>query len=132
MRTEKYRQLTDVHLLNRIWCSDLEIALHEVSFWEDLLNALDGELEPAPATYDDTWKTELGQLHHFRRLIKRLLGEKQELNKQVAAGVRVDHVLDTDTRLNHQYLREEMDSFHADFRAFKTEIRPYVTTQPTF
>ena len=132
MRTEKYRQLTDVHLLNRIWRSDLEIALHEVNFWEDLLNSLDADLDPVPSTQDDTWKMELGQLHHFRRLIKRLLEEIQDLDQQLAAGVRIDHVLDTDTRLNHQYLREEMDSFHTDFRAFKTEIRQYITAQPTF
>ncbi|GAB4033840.1 hypothetical protein [Spirosoma jeollabukense] len=132
MRTEKYRQLTDVHLLNQIWRSDLEIALHEVNFWEDLLNSLDADLDPVPKTHDETWKTELGQLHHFRRLIKRLLAEIQDLDKQIAYGVRVDHILDTDTRLNYQYLREEMDSFHADFRAFKAEIRQYVTAQPTF
>lgn len=132
MRAEKYRLLTDVHLLNRIWRSDLEIALHEVNFWESLLSSLDEDLDSAPATHAQTWQTELSQLHHFRRLIKRLLDEVQDLDKQIAFGVRVDHVLDTDTRLTHQYLREEMDSFHAGFRAFKTEIRQYITAQPTF
>lgn len=132
MKAETYRQLTDVHLLNRIWGSDLEIALHEVNFWEILLNSLDADLDPVPATHDETWKKELGQLHHFRKVIKRLQEDLKMLDEQLAFGVRGDHVLDTDTRQNHQNLREEMDHFHADFRAFKTEIRHYVTAQPTF
>ncbi|QIP13719.1 hypothetical protein G8759_14385 [Spirosoma aureum] len=132
MKAEKYRQLSYVHLLNQIWRSDLEIALLEVNFWENLLNTLDTDLDPAHSNHDSTWKTEISQLHHFRRLIKRLLDEIQELEKQLATGVQTDHVLDADTRLNHQYLRLELDSFHADFRAFKTEIRQYITAQPTF
>lgn len=132
MRTEKYRQLIDVHLLHRVWQSELDIALQEVNFWEELLNSLNADTEPDPSERDETWKTELAQLHHFRRLIKRLQEEMQELDEQIAAGVRVDHVLDTDSRLTHQYVQAEMDSFHADFRAFKTEIRQYITAQPTF
>ena len=132
MKTEKYRHLTDMHLLNRLWRNDLEVALHEVNLWKILLNSLNADLDPVPSTHDKTWKTELGQLHHFRRLIKRLLEEVQDLDNQLAAGVRVDYVLDADTRLNNKYLREEMDRFHSDFRAFKTEIRQYVTAQPTF
>ncbi|QIP15142.1 hypothetical protein G8759_22210 [Spirosoma aureum] len=132
MKSEKYGLLTAVHILNRIWCNDLEIALHEVNFWEDLLISLDVDIDAVTSTHDDTRKTELGRLHHFRRLVKRLLEEIQNLDKQMATRVCINHVLDTDTRLNHQYLREEMDSFQADFRIFKTEIRQYVTAQPTF
>ncbi|WP_080059121.1 hypothetical protein [Spirosoma aerolatum] len=129
MKTDKYRQLTDVHLLHRIWRSELELALQEVNFWEDLLGTLDETIDPTLMPVE-TWRTEISQLHHFRRLIKRLLNEIQEVNEQVALGVRFDQVLDKDTRLNHQYLREEMDSFHTDFRAFKNDIRQYLAAQP--
>lgn len=131
MKAEKYRQLTDVHLLQRIWRNELELALQEVDFWEKLLGTLSEGLD-ARVTDSDTWKAELSQLHHFRRLAKRLLDEIKEIDEQVAAGVRVDHVLDADTRLNHQYLRQEMDSFHTDFRTFKSDIRQYMILQPTF
>ncbi|GAB4048892.1 hypothetical protein [Spirosoma litoris] len=131
MKAQKYRQLTEVHLLHRIWRSDLELALQEVNFWEALLGTLSEGLGPT-ATDADSWKEELSQLHHFRRLINRLLEEIQTIEKQVAAGVQFDHILDPDTRLNHQYLRQEMDSFHTDFRAFKTDIRHYMVALPTF
>ncbi|WP_020597672.1 hypothetical protein [Spirosoma panaciterrae] len=129
MKTEKYRQLTDVHLLHRIWRSELELALQEVNFWEDLLGTLNEAIDPTSIPID-TWQTEISQLHHFRRWIKRLLNEIEEVNEQVALGVRFDQVLDKDTRQNHQYLREEMDSFHSDFRTFKNHIRQYLSAQP--
>ncbi|MVM39380.1 hypothetical protein GO730_20385 [Spirosoma sp. HMF3257] len=131
MRAEKYRQLNQVHMMHRIWRNELSLALQEVDFWEDLLGSL-GENMTSEATDAEVWKAEISQLHHFRRLIKRLSDEIQEIDGQVANGVRFDHVLDTDTRQDHQYLREEMDSFHADFRAFKSEIRNYIVAQPTF
>lgn len=132
MKTEKYHQLMDVHLLQRIWRNELELALLEVNFWEKLLGTLNENLDPTNWPDEDTWRTELSQLHHFRRLIGRLLDDLNRLDEQVATGVAFDHVLDKDTRLNHQYLREEMDSFHADFRAFKAQIRPFIVGQPTF
>ncbi|GAB4026356.1 hypothetical protein [Spirosoma gilvum] len=131
MKPEKYHQLTDVNLLHRIWRSELELSLQEVNFWEDLLGTLNENMDPT-STPTDTWQTELSQLHHFRRLIKRLLNDIQETSEQVALGVRFDQVLDKETRLNQQYLREEMDSFHGDFRVFKHEIRQYISAQPAF
>lgn len=131
MRTEKYRQLNQIHLLHRIWRNELSLAIQEVNFWEDMLGALGEGMSPA-VTDADTWKAEISQLHHFRRLSKRLLEELQTVDSEVASGVRFDHVLDTGARQDHQYLREEMDSFHTDFRAFKTEIRNYIVAQPTF
>ncbi|UFH57104.1 hypothetical protein [Spirosoma sp. KNUC1025] len=132
MRTDKYHQLNEVHLLQRIWRSELELALQQVTFWEELLGSLDENLDANKTTFDDTWQMELGQLHHFRRLIKRLQEDLQSLDEQVALGVRTDHVLDKETRLNQQYLREEMDSFHADFRTFKNGVRRYIAAEPAF
>lgn len=131
MNAKKYHQLSEVHLLHRIWQNELELALQEVTFWETLLAVLNEGVDPAPASLD-TWRQEIDQLHHFRRLSTRLLKEIQTVNEQIATGVRFDHVLDGETRLDHQYLRESMDSFHTDFRAFKTEIRQYMVAQPTF
>lgn len=129
MSTEKYRQLSRTHLLHRIWQNELELALQEVNFWEDLLGTLGEGLDPA---ITDGWQAEIGQLHHFRRLTKRLLAEVHTIDSELASGARTDHILDSEVRLNHQYLREEMDSFHTDFRSFKTKIRQYLIAQPTF
>lgn len=131
MNAQKYHQLSEVHLLHRIWQNELELASQEVNFWETLLAVLGEGLDPA-ITKPDTWRQEIDQLHHFRRLSKRLLDEISTVNEQIATGVRFGHVLDGETRLDHQYLRNSMDSFHADFRAFKTEIRQYMVAQPTF
>ena len=131
MTTDKYTQLLDMQLLHRIWGSDLELALQEVNFWDELLGTLGTGLDPAMANAR-TWQIEIDQLHHFRRLATRLLGDLQTLDKDVADGVRRDHVLDTETRLDQQYLRVAMDSFLSDFRPFKTEIRHFLVAQPTF
>lgn len=131
MKATIYRQLTSAHLLHRIWHNELELALQEVNFWEELLGTL-SEVEHPKAAEAQTWQTELNQLHHFRRLTKRLLDDIQTVDQQLAMGVRFDNVLDKETRLDHQYLREEMDSFHADFRTFKTNIRQYMVTKTTF
>ncbi|GAB4020167.1 hypothetical protein [Spirosoma koreense] len=132
MKDDPFRQLISLQLVHRIWQSDLDIALREVNFWEDLLTSLDNDLAPNETTHDNTWQKELSQLHHFRRLIRRLQEDLQTLDQHVAASVRIGHVPDEDMRSNHDYLRAEMDRFHADFRAFKTEIRQYLTSQHTF
>ncbi|MDB5241030.1 MAG: hypothetical protein JWP57_1655 [Spirosoma sp.] len=131
MKSEKYRPLSEVHLLHRIWRSELELAAQQVQFWKDLLGTLGEGLDPH-VTNADTWHTEMNQLAHFRRLSKRLLDVSQTVDTEVAGGVQEGQVLDHETRLDHQYLRQEMDSFHTDFRAFKTEIRQYMIAQPTF
>lgn len=131
MNADKYRQLNEVHLLHRIWQNELELARQETRFWEELLGTLGEGLDPA-VTDADTWQAEISQLHQFQRRTQRLLADIRTINSEVAAGVKTNHVLDTETRLDHQYLRAEMDSFHADFRAFKNVIRQYLIDQPTF
>lgn len=131
MRAEKYSQLSEVHLLQRIWRNELELAAQEVTFWENLLGTLGEGLAPG-VTDAGTWQAEVNQLRQFGRLIKRLLDELHAIDGEVADGVRSGHVLDRETRLDHRYLRQEMDSFHTDFRAFRTEIRTYMVAQPTF
>lgn len=131
MRAQKYNQLSEVHLLQRIWRNELELAAQEVKFWEDLLSTLGEGLAPG-VTDADTWQAEINQLRQFGRLTKRLLDEIHTIDAEVAEGVQSGHVLNSETRLDHRYLRQEMDSFHTDFRAFKTEIRRYMVAQPTF
>ncbi|GAB3949643.1 hypothetical protein GCM10028805_26240 [Spirosoma harenae] len=129
MKAEKYRKLMEVHMLHRIWRNELELALQEVNFWEELFNTLSIGQDFTEDSID--WQNEVGQLHHFRRLCTRLLEEIKQLEGQLTHGVQIAHVLDADTRLNHQYIREAMDSFHTDFRRFKTEIRQYLVEQFT-
>ncbi|XWW48181.1 hypothetical protein JYG30_12405 [Fibrella sp. USSR17] len=131
MRTSTYHKLTDVRLLHRIWHNELELAQHEVIFWKDLLGTLSEVTHPKEANAQ-TWQLEIDQLHHFKRLTTRLLDEIATVDQQLAMGVRSNHVLDKETRIDHRYLREEMDSFHADFRTFKATIRQYVVTKTTF
>ncbi|CCH53784.1 hypothetical protein BN8_02906 [Fibrisoma limi BUZ 3] len=131
MNKEKYRQLIDVHVLHQIWTSELQLALQEVDFWEKLLGTLNEGLDPT-LTDEKSWRNELSQLHHFRRLTTRLLDEIRLINAEVADGVRTNSVLNRENRLDHQYLRLEVASFLADFRKFRTEIRHYLVAQPTF
>ncbi|MBO0951798.1 hypothetical protein [Fibrella forsythiae] len=131
MKATTYRQLTSVHLLHRIWHNELELALQEVLFWQELLGTL-SEVEHPKAAEAQTWQTEINQLHHFRRLITRLRNDVQTVDQELAMSVRFEHVPAKETRLDHQYLREEMDSFHADFRTFKASIRQFIVTKTTF
>ncbi|RYF78469.1 MAG: hypothetical protein EOO39_01385 [Cytophagaceae bacterium] len=85
MKSTTYRQLTSVHLLHRIWHNELELALQEVTFWEELLGTL-SEVEHPKAAEAQTWQTEINQLHHFRRLTKRLLDDIQTVDQQLATS----------------------------------------------
>lgn len=131
MKKEKYQQLVDVHVLHQIWTSELQLTLQEVDFWEKLLGTLNEGLDPT-VTDEKSWRNELSQLHHFRRLATRLLDEIGLVNAEVADGVRTGTVLNRENRLDHQYLRMEMASFSADFRTFRAGIRRHLIAQPTF
>lgn len=84
---EKYRQLTKVHLLHRIWHSELNLALREIIFWQELLGTLSEVEDSANA---QTWQTEIDQLHHFQRLAKRLLEDIHTVDQETAMGIRFD------------------------------------------
>ena len=131
MNKEKYRQLIDVHVLHQIWTSELQLALQEVDFWEKLLGTLNEGLDPT-ITDEKSWRNELSQLHHFRRLATRLLDEIRLINAEVADGVRTNSVLNRENRLDHRYLWMEMVSFSAGFRTFRAGIRRHLVAQSTF
>jgi|AntAceMinimDraft_5_1070358.scaffolds.fasta_scaffold183334_2 hypothetical protein len=38
MKAKQYKELVDVHLQHRIWRNELEMAMIEIDFWEDLIS----------------------------------------------------------------------------------------------
>jgi hypothetical protein len=131
MTSEKYKQLTDVHVQHQIWSKELELALMELNFWDELVTSFSHQRNPGQEPGDD-WHEETGRLHSFQRLVRQLTTELQSLNKEVADGVQANKILNPETRSGHQYLRQQMDSFHTDFQIFKNEMRQYVIAQPEF
>ncbi len=125
MKTETYKELVDVHLQNRIWRNELELALLEIDFWEDLHET--NTTANQPATKDSV--EIMSQLHHYQRLAQRLLGEVEQQDLEVADGVRVNRILTTPTPDDRKYLREQMDTFRVNFQRFKNDIRQFFVTQ---
>lgn len=123
---DKYKKLIDVHLQHRIWRNELEMALMEIDFWEDLVGKIEQNAIDAPQMIDM-----VGQLHHYQRLSQQLLADVQEQEMQVAFGVKNKRVLTPPTLDDYTYLREEMIDFHANFHKFKTKIREFVISQPS-
>jgi len=68
----------------------------------------------------------MSYLHRYQRLSQELLAELQKQDKQVADGVQHNRVLAPPTMEDHKYLREQMDTFRADFLSFKNKVRQFV------
>lgn len=128
MKTKEYKELVDVHLQHRIWRNELEMAMIEIDFWEEILEKQKKEAgeEPVPGEADI-----MSYLHRYQRLSQELLAELQQQDKQVADGVKNNRVLSPPTMDDHKYLREHMDTFRADFREFKDKVRHFVIAQPS-
>lgn len=127
MTTDKYKKLIDVHLQHRIWRNELEMALMEIDFWEDLVGKNEQDTFETPKMIDM-----VSQLHHYQRLSQQLLADVQEQEMQVAFGVKNKRILTPPTLDDYTYLREKMDDFHTNFHGFKTKIREFVSSQPSF
>lgn len=120
----KYSQLSHAHFEHRLWKNEIEMIAQETDFFL-------GVVEDMPL---DAGNLEKGyfvnQFHHFQRLTKRLLQELAMLQKMVAEGVLDENILDNEQKLDHQYMREEMDYFEQDYKAVKKKFRDFVAAQP--
>jgi hypothetical protein len=125
MKTATYKELVDVHLQNRIWRNELELALLEIDFWEDLHET---NVRPSSATAEESAEI-MSQLHHYQRLGQQLLGEVQQQDQEVAEGVRINRILNSPTPDDRKYLREQMDTFRVNFQRFKNDIRQFFVAQ---
>lgn len=121
----------DKQLLHQVWLNDLDTAQHGVGLWETLMNAIHEELDPAPGVHHAVWQREMNRVYYFKHLINQLANEILTHEKRTA-NEQDTHELNRGIRLNEQSLNEKMDSFHANFRAFKVEIRRYVAAQHLF
>ncbi|MFN3849845.1 MAG: hypothetical protein ACK4NY_10465 [Spirosomataceae bacterium] len=119
----KYSQLSHVHFEHRLWKNELEMIAQETDFFL-------GVVEDMPLDATNLEKGYfINQFHHFQRLIKRLLQELATLQKTVADGVIEENILDSEQKLDHKYMREEMDYFEQDYKAVKKKFRDFVATQ---
>ena len=118
----KYSQLSHTHFQYRIWRNELELMQKETDFFLSIVEEI--------ATLDDTSKTEqnwfINQFHHFQRLIKQIQEELGRVEKELAAGVLQNNILDKEQKLDHQYLKDEMDYFEQDYRSVKAKFRTFI------
>ncbi len=125
MTTEKYYQLSHVHFEQKLWKNELEMIQQEVDFFQNLLKTL--EDEHLTATKHEQKIGEFFNLsHHYIRLIKRLFGELDNIEIEIAQGVLNENILDKEQRLDHQYFREQMDYLEQNYRIYKTNFRNFI------
>ena len=119
----KFSQLSHTHFQYRIWRNELELMQKETDFFLSIVEEI--------AALDTSGKTEqnwfINQFHHFQRLIKQIQAELSRVEKELAEGVLQDNILDKEQRLDHQYLKEEMDYFEQDYRSVKSKFRAFIT-----
>ena len=119
----KFSQLSHTHFQYRIWRNELELMQKETDFFLSIVEEI--------AALDTSGKTEqnwfINQFHHFQRLIKQIQAELSRVEKELAEGVVQDNILDKEQRLDHQYLKEEMDYFEQDYRSVKSKFRAFIT-----
>ncbi|MBA4848894.1 hypothetical protein [Emticicia sp. BO119] len=124
----KFSQLNRTHFQYRIWRNELELMQQETDFFLSVIEEI-ASLEDNAAKTEQNWF--INQFHHFQRLIKQLKGELSSVEKGLAEGVLHDRILDKEQRLDHQYLKEEMDYFEQDYRSVKTKFRTFIANSET-
>jgi t-SNARE complex subunit (syntaxin) len=124
----KYSQLSHTHFQYRIWRNELEMMQHETDFFLNVIEEI-GLLEDNTGKTDQNWF--INQFHHFQRLIKQIQRELSSIEKELAEGVLHDNILDKEQRLNHEYLKEEMDYFEQDYRSVKVKFRTFIANSET-
>jgi hypothetical protein len=125
MFADKYDQLNRVHFEQRLWQNELELMQLEVGFFQDLLKDLEDGHQIAAKNQQKVGEF-FNHIHHFQRLIKKLLEEKDVIELEMAVGVLHDMVLDREQRLDHKYFRSEMDYLEQNYRIFKTNFKNFI------
>jgi hypothetical protein len=125
MIIEKYTELSRVHFEQRLWQNELEMIQIEVGFFQDLLKDLE-EANQIAAKNQAKVGEFFNHIHHFQRLTKKLLEEKDLIEFEIAEGVLHDIILDKNQRLDHKYFRSEMDYLEQNYRIFKTNFKNFI------
>ncbi|MCU0324199.1 MAG: hypothetical protein MUF45_02960 [Spirosomaceae bacterium] len=119
----KYSQLSHAHFEHRLWKNELEMIAQETDFFLSVVEDMPLGVPNLEKEYF------INQFHHFQRLIKRLLQELATLQKTVAEGVLDENILDSEQKLDHKYMREEMDYFEQDYKAVKKKFRGFIAAR---
>ena len=118
-------QLSHVHLLQRLWKSELETVQIEVNYFLSVVqdfrknkNISEGAKVDLLAFND--------QFYHYKRLITNILTEIKQIDAELANGVLNDDILNEESKKDHQYLKGEMDYFEYDYHQIKKEFKEFV------
>lgn len=124
----KHLQLSHTHFQHRIWRNELELMQQETGFFLRIIEEIE-KLSDNTKETEQNWF--INQFHHFQRLIRQLKGELSSVEKGLAEGVLHGKILNKEQRLDHQYLKEEMDYFEQDYRSVKTKFRTFIANSET-
>lgn len=125
MKTDKMNQLSHVHLLQRIWKSELEAVQLEINYFLSVIEDLRKHKNVSEGTKVDLMSFN-DQFYHYKRLVIRILVEIKEVDSELADGVLNDDILNEESKKDHQYLKGEMDYFDYDFLQVKKSFKEFI------
>ncbi len=110
------QQISDYHLLHRIWQSELRTAEQQLAVYGDMLASVS---DPETVRMAD-------EIGHYKRLIPEILHEMHDVDLEMVAAIRNQERVDQETRKDQRYLQEKMDDFDADYQRFRQQIRRFL------
>jgi hypothetical protein len=125
MKNDKMNQLSHVHLLQRLWKSELETVQIEIDYFLSVINDLRKHQNVSEGTKVDLLSFN-DQFYHYKRLINNVLTEIKQVDSELAYGVLNDDILNTESKRDHQYLKGEMDYFDYDYHQVKKDFKEFI------
>ena len=125
MKKDKMYQLSHVHLLQRLWKSELETVQIEVNYFLSVVQDFRKNENISERAKVDLLAFN-DQFYHYKRLITNILTEIKQIDAELANGVLNDDILNEESKKDHQYLKGEMDYFEYDYHQIKKEFKEFV------
>nr|WP_293836192.1 hypothetical protein [uncultured Arsenicibacter sp.] len=120
MKTAVSQQISDYHLLHRIWQSELRTAEQQLGVYRELLDSVnDPQVARQSARLAD-------EIEHYKRLVPEILHEMHDVDVEMVVAIRNQERIDQETRKDQRYLQEKMDDFDADYQRFRQQIRRFL------
>ncbi|OIN61070.1 hypothetical protein [Arsenicibacter rosenii] len=120
MKTVVSQQISDYHLLHRIWQSELRTAEQQLGVYRDMLDAVNN---PQAARQSARLADEID---HYKRLVPEILHEMHDVDVEMVVAIRNQERMDQETRKDQRYLQEKMDDFDANYQRFRQQIRRFL------
>lgn len=126
MLANVYGAFQTLHLDHRLWDNELKFYVDEVKIFEGYLEGFVKKMEPEHRDL-------MADLEHFQNQFirqKEVLDElghdirlnDQKLSKEIQGGVR----LSDESKIQHQQMKERMETFRKIYRELKTEFYGYM------